>query len=623
MSGVFGISGFGEGQQVEPLLGDLARRLRHRDWHRTETFVDERAAVGLGQAGIGIFNREGPALIDDGMRVAAMAGMLFDADTVRRDLERRGCELRTATDVELLLALYRDCGAEFCSRVAGEFVVAVWDRDRQELVVANDRFGFYPTYYGGTGGRLAFAPEMKPLLRLAGIDGRLDRTALAQYVTFQCLLGERTFFDGLHLLPCASVLRLHVPSGALEVHPYWKLSSIVAVPRISFEEAVEESGRLLSVAVNRTSARGYRTGLYLTGGLDSRLLLGLFAPAHRPVTTFTFGQRRSRDVTYARRLARIAGADHHWTSMDDGAWVAEWAPFHLLLTEGQHGWIHAHGISTLPDVRTRVEVAMTGWDGGTVIGAWLNRVPALRESDDVDVILARQFELFRKRYTWPGLDEGEHRVLFTAAWAEDVRDRAFDSLREEVLRFMDCRDDLREEFLYVRNHCRRMTGNMPTFLRSYVETCSPFFDFDLFRFVYSLPARMRGYKLFHRALLQKHAPALCWVPDARSELAPTTRERLRQAQAKGRKLARTIAGALGRPPLHTLYADYERYLRTDLQTWGEEILLGPRTLGRGIFNPALLRSLWQRMQSGREPDIVGKLQPLMSYELMLRHLVDD
>jgi asparagine synthase (glutamine-hydrolysing) len=624
MSGVLGIAGARGRQSVGTILNGMARALCHREWYTAETYADEQLRVGLGRTGIGIFNREPQPFADGEARVAFMAGVLFDAGARRRELERKGYELTSGTDLELLLRLYQDRGPDFCSDVAGEFVVAVWDRDRRELIVCNDRLGLYPTYYAGADGRFLFAPEMKAILRAPDFGRRLDSTALAEYMRFQCLLGDRTFFENVLLLPNASVLRFHVPSASLTVRPYWKLSSIVAAPRVRFEEAVEESGRLLSIAVNRMPSRGFRTGLYLSGGLDSRLLLGLFDGAYRPVTAFTFGQRRCHDVVYGRRLARIAGADHHWFPLESGAWVAEWAPFHVQLTEGLHSWVHAHGISTLPEARRHMEVAITGWDGGTVVGHWLGKLPGVGDPDDLDVVTARQFQLFQRRYTWPGLDEGEARVLFAPKLAEELRDRAFESLRREVAVFMECRADLREELLYIRNHCFRLTSNIATMLRSHIDVCSPFFDFDLFRFIYSLPAALRGYKLLERALLQKFAPWLCYVLDPRTNMLPTTHSVVREGYGWAYRVARGLRTHLfGARGLHPLYADYERYLRTDLHDWGKDLLLGRRTLERGIFNPTLLHSLWQRMQSGREPDLIGKLAPVMSYELMLRSLVDE
>jgi asparagine synthase (glutamine-hydrolysing) len=77
------------------------------------------------------------------------------------------------------------------------------------------------------------------------------------------------------------------------------------------------------------------------------------------------------------------------------------------------------------------------------------------------------------------------------------------------------------------------------------------------------------------------------------------------------------------PQRATLYADYEGYLRADLKEWGESVLFDERTLSRGIFAPQFLRSIWARHQSGRELHTIGKIAPIMTYEMMLRRLYDE
>jgi len=110
----------------------------------------------------------------------------------------------------------------------------------------------------------------------------------------------------------------------------------------------------------------------------------------------------------------------------------------------------------------------------------------------------------------------------------------------------------------------------------------------------------------------------------------------RQSKGSSRKPGATVPPGRGRcrkrrakrhllpflPELHTLYADYENYLRSDLREWGESILFDERTLGRGIFSPAFLRSIGARHQSGQEMHTIGKIAPIMTYEMMLRRLHD-
>jgi asparagine synthase (glutamine-hydrolysing) len=614
MSGVFGIVDTRRRSSVASTVAAMAECMSHRPWYRADRYVDDAASVALGRIGIGVFNRAAqPYCSPDGDLVVFLAGVLFDrvGDAV--------------SDTERIAELYREHGPMFASRLRGEFVVLVWDRPRAELVLTNDRMGFYPTYYACRDGGLLFAPEVKAIIGPGEYPVRLDRTALAEYMRFQHLLGERTFVEGIHLLPYASVLRFGLQGGQLEIASYWRLHDIVAQPPLRFDDAVQETGRLLDRAVNRVPAIGHRTALYLTGGLDSRLLLGLIEPRDQPITTLTFGQRDSRDIVYARRLARRAGSRHHEFGLDDGTWVADNVDLHVALTEGFHGWIHAHGISTLPAARELAEVALTGCGGGTVVGGWLNRLPSLQApTDDRGVLTAQQFHRFSQLYSWPGLNEAEEEVLYADDLRPEMRGRAFDSLEHEVARYMECRAEVRGEFLHVRNHDFRMIHNTVVMLRSHLEACSPYFDYDLFEFVYGLPVAVRGYKRLSRAVLQQRAPHLCYVPHARNDFLPTTHAWLHQPHAWLTRLAHKINAHLAPifPQYSPLYADYERYVRTDLHDWAEDLLVGERTCSRGLFNPIFLRSLWDRLMGGREPDIIGKAAPIMTYELMLRRFYD-
>jgi asparagine synthase (glutamine-hydrolysing) len=208
---------------------------------------------------------------------------------------------------------------------------------------------------------------MKGILCDADFRKELNLAALAEYMRFQQLLGEKTFFEGVELLPYASLLQYNVQTDSLAIRPYWGFSRIPEVS-VTFEEAVEEIGRLLRQAVNRLASGPYRVGVYLNGGLDSRTILGMIDHEHFPVASITYGHRDCRDVVYAQRIARKAGSDHYWFEFKDGEWVREWADFHLELTEGFHSWLHLHGVSTLPQARQVIDGNLTGWALDTSVG---------------------------------------------------------------------------------------------------------------------------------------------------------------------------------------------------------------------------------------------------------------
>ena len=616
MSGIFGVADPRQQGNIHFLANKMSEVMSHRNWFVSESFVDDEHHLTLGRIGIGIFNKiTQPIWNSSGTVALVMAGEFYDTDSSQQNISAE-------SDEYVALALYESLGDKFVSRLNGAFIVAIWDKLRRQLLIANDRFGLYPLYYAHFNGKFIFAPEIKGILCDNVFPRRLDWTALAQYMRFQHLLGERTFFEDIQVLPNASLLIYDWSSASLQIKPYWTFSDIPYQPEVSFDEAVEETGRLFRKAVQRLSGDVYQPGLYLSGGLDSRAILGMVE--RRPVFSLSYGMRNCRDVYYAQRVAQTVGSDHHWFDLPNGDWVKEYVDFHLDLTEGFHSWIHAHGISTLAQARKLIDVNLTGWDGGTVMGHDDSIEPLQLSAVDNTALMTRLFYLFNQKYTWPSITETEESLLYKEPIGRQILGLAFDSFRIELSSYLHYRPDVRAEYFYLRNHCGRLTQNLVTFTRSHIEVRFPFFDYDLFDFLYSLPATLRGHRALYRAVIQREYPRLAYIPYDHDEFLPTTHSVVRIAHAAGVKLQRRINRHMGKlfPKRYTLYADYENYLRKELRDWAEDILFDPRTTERGIFNSDFLHTLMNRHLSGLEEWTIGKIAPVMTYEMMLRRFYD-
>ncbi len=611
MSGVFGVVDTRLRWPLAPLLTTMGARMRHQPWYQCETWADPAAGVGLGRLGIGLLNPEPQPVWNADRSVAlVLAGEFYRDQTI------------VAAPEQWALERYAADGPAFAKNLEGAFVIAVWDVRRRRLLLTNDRFGLYPTYLAHGPGWFFFAPEVKGVLCAPDQPRTLDLVALAEYVRFQHLLGTRTFFEGVAQLEPAVILEYDLADGQMARSQYWSPNDLPHRPNLSFADAAVETGRLLRRAVERLSGDRLRPGVYLSGGLDSRILLGL--TTRRPVTSLTYGAANSRDVHYAARIARAMGSQHHWFDLPTGQWVLDYVDRHLALTEGFHSWVHAHGISTLDAARDWIDVNLSGWDGGTVMGYGGSIEPRqIRAADDL-ALTTYLFELFNQVCTWPGLTEAEEQILYPPALRRQLQGAAFDSLREALRPYLGLRPDIRAELFYVRQHCGRLTHNMMAFYRSHVEVRFPFFDYQLFDFLYSLPSELRGDRVLYRAVLQRETPALALIPYNYDELLPTSRSWLRSAHGlvtKVRHRAQRHWPGLF-PARHTLYADYEAYLRGELRPWAESILFDRRVAERGLFEPRSLRALMARHVSGQEQWTIGKIAPLITYEMMLRSLYD-
>jgi asparagine synthase (glutamine-hydrolysing) len=621
MSGVFGVVNPGRQIDVCSLIDRMGSAMSHRDWYVIETHVGEREGFGLGRIGIGIFNREPqPVTSEDGNLTVCLSGEFYNTSGLRRDLEASGHRFRDGSDLELALRLYEHKREQFIHDLEGAFVLAIWDRARRELIIANDRFGLYPLYYAHYAGRLVFAPEMKGILCDSGFRKQLDLTALAEYVRFQHLLGDKTFFEELRLLPNASLLRYNVDADRLMIQSYWDFSQLPQLPAsLTFRDAVEEAGRLLESAVHRLTQGDHRFGVYLSGGLDSRAILGLIDRDRLPITTITYGLQGCRDVAYARRISAAVGTDHHYFEVPDGKWVEEYADLHLELTEGFHSWIHAHGISVLGQVRPLMDVNLTGLHGAPI--NWEDS--ALFQAQDDHAFSCQMFYLLSQETTWPSVREAEARLVFSPRLSAQTRGLAFDSLRAELVNYAGLPYDQRAAAFSCSTD-RRLFQYYTVFHRSHLEQRFPFYDYRYFEFIHALPPEMLFKRKLRRAVILSLMPSLAHVPYDKDDLPITGSEASRLTAKlvyKGKSFVhRHVAPVF--PEYATLYADYENWLRNELRAWGEGILLGERTLQRDIFEPEFLRSLWRRHQSGLELHTIGKIAPLMTFEMMLRRFYD-
>jgi asparagine synthase (glutamine-hydrolysing) len=619
MSGVFGIINPERPANLEHQLDAMGKVMSHQEWTVIDQYLDLQSGIGLGRIGIGIFNKERQPIWDSEQAIAIfMAGEFYDTEHAKQNLPA------DKSDEALALHLYSQVGDDFVKDVEGAFVLAIWDTRHRQLHIINDRFGLYPTYLAQIGDTLIFAPEVKAALLNSEVDRSLRDDAVAEYFRFQRLLGLKTFFKGIHLLPPASILTFDGHTNTYQKISYWSFNQLPLLPRsLTFDEKVEEGGRRLRAAIEKRSKGSQRVGVYLSGGLDSRSLLGLIPENSGTIHTFTFGQRGSRDEHYASQIAHIARSQHHFHAFDNGKWIIEASKAHIELTEGYQNWLHLHGFTMLGEVRQSIDVNLSGlgdiiWDDH-----YFFPPDAANAVDDI-AFNSRLFEIYNQRYSWPGINETEERSLYHKSFYPRVQGLAFDSLVTESAVYADIPYYQRLRAFSVVNHFNRHLLYHAVYGRSHVEYRLPYFDLDLFSFCYGLQGEVDKDRELQISIIAKEVPELARIPRASTEL-PLTYNNRNLAIPKTVKRLKSAINRYVKPvfPTHSsLYADYETWLKTDLRSWAEGILFDERTLSRGIFQSETLHSLMNRHLSGFEQWTIGKIAPIITFEMMMRRYFD-
>ena len=321
-----------------------------------------------------------PMASPDGKVWVVFNGEIYNYPELKAELEAGGHRFRTRSDTEVLLALYCRDGVAAFPKLNGMFACAFWDDRTRELVLVRDRWGKKPLFYAQGARELRFGSEIKALLAYGGMDRRVHPAALHEYLSQAYIAGEQTIFEGVRRLPPGHFLV--AKAGAFRVHPYYSLEYCPAAEPLDEGEFL---GRLLETlrgAVRRRLMSDVPLGAFLSGGLDSSIVVALMAQlSDRPVRTFTIGFEESgySEVEDARAVARHLRTEHTETTVRPDAFeVLPDLVWHCDEPFGDSSAVPTYYVSRA--AREHVTVALSG-DGGDEVFAGYTRYRLMRDRE--------------------------------------------------------------------------------------------------------------------------------------------------------------------------------------------------------------------------------------------------
>lgn len=270
------------------------------------------AILDLSQAG------HQPMVTEDGQTGLVFNGCIYNFLELREELERCGQRFRSHSDTEVLLRGYREWGIDaLAARLRGMFAFAIWDEPRRTLTLARDRLGVKPLIYCERHGEIAFASTVAAL-HAAGFGGGVDPQAVLEFLEFGYVTEERAIYEGLSKLPPATILEWR--DGYAVRRQYWTLPEPPESARVRFEEAVEETERLLVEAVRRRLISDVPVGALLSGGIDSALVCWAMRELNANIKAFTVRAPgdSSDESAEAAHTARLLGVSHEIVDMPEG-----------------------------------------------------------------------------------------------------------------------------------------------------------------------------------------------------------------------------------------------------------------------------------------------------------------
>ena len=326
------------GQRPFP-AGRLARMnesLRRRGPDDGHGWSEPGVAMGARRLAIMDPGRGRQPLSDPSGRVRASCnGELFNQQELREELARKGQKFHTSCDTELWPGLYLEHGEGLFERARGQFAVALWDRERRLLLLGRDRVGICPLYYAEADGWLLWASEIKGLLASGMMRAEADPGGIDHVFSLFAAGTQRTCFRGICSLWPGHFLR--VEGGQVQRQRYWDLDFPPAGQerRGPVEALTEEMEACVHEAVRRRLEADAPVASYLSGGLDSTVVLGAATRQRKGLTAFTVGfdgagpDERPR----AERSAALLGAELS-TLVPTGRQIADALPGVVEAAEG-------------------------------------------------------------------------------------------------------------------------------------------------------------------------------------------------------------------------------------------------------------------------------------------------
>lgn len=317
MCGIAGIHRFDGGAVEESVVRAMTRQLRHRGPDADGCFVD--GPLGIGHSRLSIIDLAGspqPMQTSNGRFVLTFNGEIFNYKQLRRQIS--GYQFATHGDTEVVLATVAQYGPEAASRFVGQFAFAMHDRSHGVTWLVRDRVGVLPLYYYADADQLVFGSEIKSILEVVGDRVGIARSQLRSYLKGRAVPAPHTLFSDVRKVHPGHVVTV-TADGAVSTQPYWSLPDVSDVLDLSPAQAVDAVAECLQQAVDASMVADVAVGAYLSGGVDSSLIVALATESRRrmgvdePIATFAaeFGDPRLDETPYSEMVSKQFGTNHH------------------------------------------------------------------------------------------------------------------------------------------------------------------------------------------------------------------------------------------------------------------------------------------------------------------------
>lgn len=345
------------------MLLTMRKFLNNFDWYIDEDVYSEKTLCASGTH----LDIDGPEVKQFYYRVSGLASWTYGEFYNLHELQLK-YGVPYSSDRSFLADCYAAKGSfAFLKDIDGCYSAVLYDKDTNRVHLITDRYGFKPLYWSVVKENLIWSSELKVFLAHKDFIPVIDPQAVDEFFGIGYLLENRSWFNGVELVPPASVITFDIENAKIHHEQYWHWEDITSLETsVDEEEVIDELGRLFVQAVRKRVKGEKQIGVFLSGGLDSRAVLAAI-PTRDEIHSFTFGIRGCDDVIIADNVANTKGSIHHFEPLNVQNWLMP-RIFLVWRLDGLLNLMHMHGLEICSKCRLFSDVFLNGFLGDAILG---------------------------------------------------------------------------------------------------------------------------------------------------------------------------------------------------------------------------------------------------------------
>ena len=529
MCGIAGYMDMRQERRVdEDILIKMSNRLIHRGPDSYGQFIDQNTALGMRRlAIIDLVSGDQPIYNEDESIVLICNGEIYNYQALRHQMKQKGHVFRTNCDVEVLVHLYEEKGAELLNDLNGQFAFAIYDKNRKRLFLARDHFGINPLYYTVADGVFIFASEIKAIVEHPLVERKVDLTGLDQILSFPGLVSPRTVFDNIKSLKSGH--SIIIENQEVKTAEYWDLDYPLASETNGDKPEsfyVEELSALLAQSVKYRLQADVPVGFYLSGGLDSSLIAAMIKRVSPELKRHSFSigftDREISESRYQHLMSSHVDSTHHetvfdWTEIADRL---QQTVYHCECPVKESYNTCSLSLSASAK-QTGITVILTGEGADELFAGYIgyrfdrSGIRNAQRKHDLDTVLEEELRerLWGNKDLFYEIDQHGFREVKTALYSAGANEmfEQFDCLNEELVNKarLRGRDPVHQRSyldfkLRLADHLLSDHGDKMVLANS-VEGRYPFLDVELVEFARSVPVDLKLNGFVEKYILKRVA----------------------------------------------------------------------------------------------------------------------